>query len=144
MTVADNFLKASRRFGLGDVKKQMAINLVSATEVSDPNTPNVNVSSLAPRPPSTGGRVQVAATGAARSGSSARSVSFRSAGVPENISISKGGKKGFAKFGRNPNPSLGLASALSRVSDTNPFGINPADTTASLFAFKEGGFINKK
>ena len=137
MTVADNFLKASRRFGLGDVKKQMAINLVSATEVSDPNTPNVNVSSLAPRPPSTGGRVQVAATGAARSGSSARSVSFRSAGVPQGVSIST---KAWENVGSNRNRAK---NALIQ-NRTNPFNIDPADTTASLFAFKEGGFINKK
>jgi len=142
---SSNLYNALRRIDIGGLRGEgRQLKKTISTSTGPTGIPDINISGLAPKPPRTGGRVIVGADRPDRSGASARSVSFRSAGVPENVSISKGGKKGFAKFGRNLDPSLGLASALSRVSDTNPFGINPADTTASAYAFKEGGFINKK
>ena len=145
MAASSNLFNALRKIQQGGLTGEgRQLKKTISTSTSPTGIPDINISRLAPRPPATGGRVIVGARGADREGSSARRVSFRSAGVPEKVSISTKGKKGFAKFGRNPNPSLGLASALSRVSDTNPFGINPADTTASLYAFKEGGFVNKK
>ena len=139
---SSNLYNALRRIDIGGLRGEgRQLKKTISTSTGPTGIPDVNISGLAPKPPATGGRVIV---GAVRPNRTRGAISFRSAGVPENVSISKGGKKGFAKFGRNLDPSLGLASALSRVSDTNPFGINPADTTASLFAFKEGGFVNKK
>ena len=139
---SSNLYNALRRIDIGGLRGEgRQLKKTISTSTGPTGIPDINISGLAPRPPATGGRVIV---GADRPNRTRGAISFRSAGVPENVSISKGGKKGFAKFGRNLDPSLGLASALSRVSDTNPFGINPADTTASLFAFKEGGFVNKK
>ena len=134
MTVADNFLKASRRFnpvtGEGSQLSSKVSNLSRLTDVSDPNIPTVNVQG-APRIPTTPTSTQIEASRQSRARVTQR---FRSAGVPQGASVST---KGFEKFGQK------LGSAL-RENRTNPFGIDPADTTASLYAFKEGGFVNKK
>jgi len=140
MPAAANLLKISRKLALGDVKKEMALNLVSATEVSSPTVPNVNVSGLAPNAPTTGRPVQIGARGADRQGASARGTSFKSAGLSPTSGISKAGKQGYGEFGRK----LGSALRGTPVTKTNPFGIDPADTMASEYAFKEGGFITKK
>jgi hypothetical protein len=133
MTVADNFLKASRRFnpvtGEGSQLSSKVSNLSRLTEVSDPNIPTVNVQG-APGIPS----IRDAEVFARRDAKARVTQRFRSAGVPQGASIST---KGFEKFGQK------LGSALQQ-NRTNPFGIDPADTTASLYAFKEGGFVNKK
>ena len=133
MSIADQFLRASRRFGLGDIsKKQMATNLVSATEVSNPNVADINVRG-APGIPS----IRDAEVFARRDAKARVTQRFKSAGVPEGISI---GLKGYDRFGKK----LGRALNETSASDTNPFAINPADTTSSAYAFKEGGFVNKK
>ena len=142
MAASSNLFNALKRIDFGGLRGEgRQLKKTISTSTGPTGIPDINISGLAPKPPATGGRVIV---GADRPNRTRGAIPFKSAGVPEKVSISTKGKKGFAKFGRNPNPSLGLASALSRVSDTNPFGINPADTTASLFAFKEGGFVNKK
>ena len=134
MTVADNFLKQSRRFGLGDIsKKQMAMNLVSDTEVSNPNIPNVNVRG-GPNIPTTPTSTQIGARREARASVTQR---FRPAGVPQGVSFS-------TKAWENVGSNINRAKNALIQNRTNPFGIDPADTTASLFAFKEGGFVNKK
>jgi len=136
MPAAANLLKVYRRISpITGETKQMALNLVSATEVSSPTVPNVNVSGLAPNAPTTGRPVQIGARGADRQGASARGTSFKSAGLSPTSGISKAGLKGYGKFGEK------LGHALV---NKNPFGINPADTAASLHGFKEGGFITKK
>ena len=132
--ISGNFLKQSRRFniitGEGSQLSSKASNLSRSTDISDPNIPTVNVRG-APSIPTTPTSTQIEARRQSRASVTQR---FRSAGVPQGASISTGG---FEKFGQK------LGSAL-RQNRTNPFDIDPADTTASLFAFKEGGFVNKK
>ena len=138
MAASSNLFNALRKIGQGGLTGETRqLKKTISTSTGPTGIPDVNISGLAPKPPATGGRVIV---GADRPNRTRGAISFRSAGVPENVSISKGGKKGFAKFGRNLDPSLGLASALSRVSDTNPFGFSSDEK----FSFKEGGFVNKK
>ena len=134
MTVADNFLKASRRFnpvtGEGSQLSSKVSNLSRSTDISDPNIPTVNVRG-APNIPTTPTSTQIGARREARASVTQR---FRPAGVPQGASISTGG---FEKFGQK------LGSAI-RQNRTNPFDIDPADTTAYEHGFKEGGFVNKK
>ena len=130
--ISGNFLEHARKFALGDVKKEMALNLVSATQVSSPNVPNVNVGRLAPNAPTTPSTTQIRARRDQRASVTQR---FTSAGLSPTSGISKAGKKGYGKFGEK------LGHALV---NKNPFGINPADTAASLHGFKKGGFITKK
>ena len=133
MPAAANLLKVYRRISpITGETKQMALNLVSATEVSSPNVPDINVGRLAPNAPTTPSTTQIRARRDQRASVTQR---FTSAGLSPTSGISKAGKKGYGKFGEK------LGHALV---NKNPFGINPADTAASLHGFKEGGFITKK
>jgi len=136
--ISGNFLEHARKFALGDVKKEMALNLVSATQVSSPNVPDINVDRLAPNAPTTPSTTQIRARRDQRA--SVATQRFSPTGRAPTSGISKAGKKGYGKFGEK----LGSALRGTPVTKTNPFGIDPADTMASAYAFKEGGFITKK
>tara|TARA_R100001086_G_scaffold158533_1_gene84945 strand:- start:286 stop:705 length:420 start_codon:yes stop_codon:yes gene_type:complete len=139
MAIADQFLKQARRFTpISGEGRQVGVDLSRATATSGnitiPNVPDINVKG-APRIPTTPTDTRVEAHREARARATQR---FRSAGVPQQgIDIDL---KGYEKFGQKLGRSLRGTSA----SDTNPFAIDPADTTASAYAFKEGGFVNKK
>jgi hypothetical protein len=137
MKASLNLFNVLQRIDFGGLRGEgRQLKKTISTSTGPTGISDVNISGLAPKPPPTGGRVQVAATGPARSGSSATRTSFRSSGPAEGFSFST---KGFENFGNNPR--WGLASALSKVSKENPFGFSDPK---EQFSFKEGGFINKK
>jgi hypothetical protein len=136
MSIAANFLKQIRLTEIGNVGKQLSTNLASATEVNIPNVPDINVGRLAPRAPTTGGRVQVGYRGADREGASAKRTIFKSAGLPEIEGISKKGIEGYGKLATK------LRKALKGTSTSSTTPSEPS--SSSLIYAKDGGFITKK
>ena len=143
MAIAANFLKQARLFTpVSGEGRQLNINLASATSTSGniniPNVPDINVGRLAPNAPTTPSTTEIRARRDQRA--SVATQRFSPTSLRPTSGISKKGLAGYGEFGKK----LGSALRGTPVTKTNPFGIDPADTMASEYAFKEGSFITKK
>lgn len=130
--IGGNFLRQARLFGIGTSGGTQTGNiekLASATNISIPSAPNIDVISKAPGVPS---MKQTIAGASVEQTPRIGSRGPRSQGVkPANI-------EGFDKLGE------GIGKALKNSFSNNPFDIDPSDTPASLHGFKEGGFVTRK